>query len=161
MFEFTTWHASFPVFLISVRHYTVIGKRLLISNGRNRVRWVILGLLQDGACTNLFENLSVNSLKGDLSNGTTFNPPLLSLVNTFKWLYVHKYSAKITFTPGPSSQFSSVFKENCLAIDKMKTIFMYTLYLFYYFYGPHIYSTVRTDSELCFHKFFMNSVFVR
>jgi hypothetical protein len=32
----------------------------------------------------LFENLSVNSLKGDLSNATTFNPPLFSMVNTFK-----------------------------------------------------------------------------
>jgi hypothetical protein len=32
----------------------------------------------------LFENLSVNSLKGDLSNATTFKPPLFSLVNTFK-----------------------------------------------------------------------------
>jgi hypothetical protein len=32
----------------------------------------------------LFENLSVNNLKGDLSNATTFKPPLFSLVNTFK-----------------------------------------------------------------------------
>ena len=47
------------------------------------VRWVVLGLLQDGACTDLVENLSVNSLKGDLSNATTCNPPLFSLVNTF------------------------------------------------------------------------------
>jgi hypothetical protein len=30
------------------------------------------------------ENLSENSLKGDLSNANTFNPPLFSLVNTFK-----------------------------------------------------------------------------
>jgi hypothetical protein len=51
---------------------------------RKVVRQVVLGLLQDGACTDLFENLSVNSLKGDLSNPTTFNPPLFSLVNTFK-----------------------------------------------------------------------------
>ncbi len=49
---------------------------------RNRVRWVILGLSEDGACTDLFENLSVNSLKRDLSNNTTVNPPLCSLVNT-------------------------------------------------------------------------------
>jgi hypothetical protein len=28
---------------------------------------------QDGACTDLFENLSVNNLKGDLSNATIFN----------------------------------------------------------------------------------------
>jgi hypothetical protein len=36
----------------------------------------------------LFENFSVNSLKGDLSNPITFNPPLFSLVNTFKLLYL-------------------------------------------------------------------------
>jgi hypothetical protein len=32
----------------------------------------------------LLENPSVNSLKRDLSNALTFNPPLFSLVNTFK-----------------------------------------------------------------------------
>ncbi len=47
-------------------------------------RWVVLGLSQDGACTNLFENFRENSLKGDLSNDTTVTPPLLSLVNSFK-----------------------------------------------------------------------------
>ncbi len=31
----------------------------------------------------MFENLSANSLKGDLSNATSFNPPLFSLVNSF------------------------------------------------------------------------------
>jgi hypothetical protein len=46
--------------------------------------YLVLGLLQDGAFTYLFENLSVNSLKEDISNATTFNPPLFSLVNTFK-----------------------------------------------------------------------------
>jgi hypothetical protein len=43
-----------------------------------------LGLLQDGACTELFENFRENSLKGDLSNDIFVNPPLFSLVNTFK-----------------------------------------------------------------------------
>ncbi len=38
-----------------------------------------------GDCTNLFENFSENSLKGDLSNDTTHNPPLFSLVNTFNF----------------------------------------------------------------------------
>ncbi len=51
------------------------------------VRWVVLGLPQAGACTDLFENLSEISLKGDLSNATTFNPPLFSLVNTFKAIF--------------------------------------------------------------------------
>jgi hypothetical protein len=36
----------------------------------------------------LVENLSVNSLKGDLSNATTFNPPLFPLDNTFKMTFV-------------------------------------------------------------------------
>jgi hypothetical protein len=40
-----------------------------------------LGLSQDGACTDLFENLSVNSLKGDKSNDTKCNLPLFTLVN--------------------------------------------------------------------------------
>jgi hypothetical protein len=46
---------------------------------------VVLGFSQDGACTDLLENLSVNSLKRDLSNALTFNPPLFSLVNTFNY----------------------------------------------------------------------------
>ncbi len=40
----------------------------------------------EGRETDLFENYSENSLKGDLSNDTTVNPPLFSLVNTFKRL---------------------------------------------------------------------------
>jgi hypothetical protein len=42
-----------------------------------------LCLSQDGACTDSFENVCENSLKGDLSNDITLNPPLFSLVNTF------------------------------------------------------------------------------
>jgi hypothetical protein len=38
-----------------------------------------------GACTKLFENFRENSLKRDLSKGTTANPPRFSLVNTFKF----------------------------------------------------------------------------
>ncbi len=86
IFQFTTWHTSFPDFFISLRHYTVIGKQLLLSNDRNSGRWVVLGLSQDGACTDLAQNLSENKLKGDLSNAATFNQPLFSLVNTFKSL---------------------------------------------------------------------------
>ncbi len=40
-------------------------------------------LSQDEVWTDFFEILSVNSLKGDLSNMTTVNPPLFSLVNKF------------------------------------------------------------------------------
>jgi hypothetical protein len=54
----------------------------LFANYTNRVRGAVLCLSQDGACTNLFENFSENNLKGDLSNDTTDNPPLFSLVNT-------------------------------------------------------------------------------
>ncbi len=68
----------------AARHYAVIGKQLLFSNYINMVRWSVLGLSKDGVCTDSFENLSENSLKGDQSNDRKFNPPLYSLVNTFK-----------------------------------------------------------------------------
>ncbi len=80
LFQLSVWCEK----CVAARQYAVICKQLLISNDRNRVRWVVLGLSEDGACTDLFENFSVNSLKGGLSNATTFNPPLFSLVNTFK-----------------------------------------------------------------------------
>jgi hypothetical protein len=59
------------------------------------VRWVVLCLSQDGACTDSFENFHDNSLKGGLFNDITLNLPLFSLVNTFKV---------------PSHQFSSAWK---------------------------------------------------
>jgi hypothetical protein len=90
MLKFTMWHASFADFFIQLRRNTVIWKQLLFANDRNRVRGAVLGLSQDGACTDLFENLSVNSLKGDLSNATTFKPPLFSLVNTFNLMQLVK-----------------------------------------------------------------------
>jgi hypothetical protein len=37
----------------------VIGKQLLISNDRNRVRSAVLGLSEDGVYTDSFENLRV------------------------------------------------------------------------------------------------------
>jgi hypothetical protein len=84
-----SFHLSFQLSVwcekcVAARHLSVIRKQLLISNDRNRVRWVVLGLSEDGACTDLFENFSVNSSKGDLSNATAFNPPLFLLVNTLK-----------------------------------------------------------------------------
>ncbi len=54
----------------------------MFANNRNRVHRAVVGISQDGACTDLFENLSVNRLKGDLSNDTIFKPPLFSLVDT-------------------------------------------------------------------------------
>ncbi len=71
---------------VAARHYSVIGKQLYFANNRNRVCGAVLCLSQDGACTNLFTNFSENSLKGYLSNDTTLNPLLFSLVNTFKLL---------------------------------------------------------------------------
>jgi hypothetical protein len=44
----------------------------LFANDRNRVRGAVLVLSQDGACTGLFENLSVNSLKECCHFQTTF-----------------------------------------------------------------------------------------
>ncbi len=83
---------TIPMFQLSLlcekyaaaRHNSVIGNQLLFANNRNRFRWVVLCLSQDGACTDSFENFHENSLKGDLSNDITLNPPLFSLVNTFK-----------------------------------------------------------------------------
>jgi hypothetical protein len=49
---------------------------------------VVLCLSQDGACTDSFENFRENSLKGDLSNDITLNPPFFSLVNTFKLIII-------------------------------------------------------------------------
>jgi hypothetical protein len=68
---------------VAALHYADIGKQLLLANSRNRVRGAVLDLSQDGACTNSCENFRENSLKRDLSNDTTVNPPLFSLV--FKW----------------------------------------------------------------------------
>jgi hypothetical protein len=70
---------------VATRHNSVIENQLLFANNRNRVRRVVLCLSQDGACTDSFENFRENSLKGDLSNDITLNPPLFSLVNTFKF----------------------------------------------------------------------------
>jgi hypothetical protein len=56
---------------VAAGHNSVIGKQSLFANNRNRVRRVLLGLSQDGACTDLFENFSENSLKRDLPNDTT------------------------------------------------------------------------------------------
>ncbi len=60
------------------------GKQLLFANNKNRVCWAFLCRSQDGAWIDLFENHSENSIKPDLSNETTVNPSLFSLVNTFK-----------------------------------------------------------------------------
>ncbi len=73
---------------VAARHHAVIGKQLLLSNDRNKV----LGPSESGTCADLFGNLSGNSLARDLSNNTTVNPPLSSLVKTFnkdffwKWI---------------------------------------------------------------------------
>jgi hypothetical protein len=91
-------HASFPDFFIGLRHYTVVGKQLLISNDTNSVRGAVLGLSHDGASKKLFEKIRENSLKRDLSNDTTANPPLFSLVNTFKAKKAKSTRVSITHT---------------------------------------------------------------
>ncbi len=70
-----------------------VGNQLLFANNRNRVRWTILCLSQDGACIDLFENHSENSLKPDLSNDTIVSPPLFSLVNAFKYFLQRRHWA--------------------------------------------------------------------
>jgi hypothetical protein len=59
---------KFPRFFISLGHYTVVGKQLLISNDRNKVRWAVLYLSHDSFCTDSFETFSVKSLMQDQSN---------------------------------------------------------------------------------------------
>ncbi len=68
---------------VAARHYAVIWKQFFISIDRNRgLGWVDLGLSQDEARTDLFENLN-SFLKGDLSIGTTFNQTLFSYPFSF------------------------------------------------------------------------------
>jgi hypothetical protein len=79
MFQLSVWCEK----LVAAGHNSVIGNQLLFANNRNRVRWVVLCLSHDGACTDSFENFRKISLKGDLSNDITLIPPLFSLFNTF------------------------------------------------------------------------------
>ncbi len=80
------------------------------------VRWVVLCLSQDGACTDSFENFRNNSLKGGLSNDITLNPPLFSLVNTFK-----------------RCKLFALFRRD--RADCQNNIVMYSLYFCGFFYG--------------------------
>ena len=80
LFQLSVWCEK----CVAARHYADVGIQLLFANNRNRVRCVVFCLSEDGACTDLFENFSENSLKQGLSIDTTFDPPLFSLVNTFK-----------------------------------------------------------------------------
>ncbi len=57
LFQLNLWCEK----LVAAWYCAVIWKQLLISNERIRVRWVILDLSQDEACTDLFDNLSVNT----------------------------------------------------------------------------------------------------
>jgi hypothetical protein len=59
--------------------------------------------------SDLFENLSVNSLKGDLSNATTFNRPRFSFVNTFKGSSTKSYMKK-----------DLSFERKCANLESMK-----------------------------------------
>ncbi len=99
------------------------------------------GISQDGACTDLLENLSVNNLKGDLStNSTSFNQPLFSLANTFNvtmfrqdrnyaWVPQHQltvkdvviilivfslwiYSLHLVYRSGDSHLLANIYKKN-------------------------------------------------
>jgi hypothetical protein len=83
-FELSTWLPSFPDFLCTsdtiallVNNYCLLIIETSLSSFRPLTRWEL---------NRLFENFSVNSLKWNLSNNITVNPPLFSLVNTFKQL---------------------------------------------------------------------------
>ncbi len=76
-FFFNFWDKPLMSCQLAISHW----KQLLCSNNRNRLRWTILDISQDGIWTDFFEKLSKNSLKRDLSIDTTDNPPLFS---TFK-----------------------------------------------------------------------------
>jgi hypothetical protein len=74
MFESTTWHASFTDFFIKLWCYTVIGKQqLLFSIDRNRFHWVIIRMGPAPICLKISAWIAQI---WDLSNATTFNPPL-------------------------------------------------------------------------------------
>jgi hypothetical protein len=97
LLQISVWCGKFVV----AGHDADIGIQLLFSNNRSRVRWAVLDLSRgmEPACTDLFENISENSLKEDLSNDIKFNPPLFSFANTFKgaqmWEFVFNIRAKI------------------------------------------------------------------
>ncbi len=57
LFQISVWCEKF----VAARQDADIGIQLLIANNSNRVRGAVLGLSQDRVCTDLFENLSVNS----------------------------------------------------------------------------------------------------
>ncbi len=78
IFELTTWHASFPDFF-----HKVIGSNYCLQMIQTGFVEQFYASHRMGPAPNLFENFSENNLKGDLSNDTTDNPPLFSLVNTF------------------------------------------------------------------------------
>ncbi len=133
MFEFTTWHASFPDFFISLRHYTVIGNQLLLSIDRNRVRGAVLSLSQDGASTHLFENFPKNSLERDLSNDTAANTPLFSLANTFK---VPLYS-KLDNSPGFLNPYLPITVENLSHLSQISDIWIFEYLIHVFLIAPH------------------------
>ncbi len=97
---------------VAARHHADIGIQFLFANNRNRVRGAVLGLSQDGACTDLFENLSVNSLKGDLSNDATFKPPLFSLISTFNTWFFHLALLLLPFADNFLERFSTLIWDN-------------------------------------------------
>jgi hypothetical protein len=121
LFQLTVWCEK----CVAARHYAVICKQLLDANDINSVRWAVLGLLQDGACTDFFKNLSENSLKGDLSNATTLNPPLFSLVDTFnklfEWMALFRSTRLPPWRPGFGSWLGFVIINSSEPLKNLKT----------------------------------------
>ncbi len=82
---------------------TLMPRWELFANDRKMVRWAVLGLQQDGVCTDLHENLGVNtgSLKPDLSSNTVpFSTHLFS-----QWSIVNTSVADPDPDPDPSDSY--------------------------------------------------------
>ncbi len=111
LFQLNVWCEK----CFAARHYAVKWKQLLFANKRNRVRWVVLGLSQYGACTDLSENFSEDSLKVDLSNDNIVSPPLFSLVNTLIWQRHRRMNKQISSRNPVTLPLLSNFN-NCLCL---------------------------------------------
>ncbi len=65
---------QFPEYFHKPRNYAVNWKQLLYSNKSNTLRWVVLGLLQDGVCTDFIENLRREYIKARPVDWYHFQP---------------------------------------------------------------------------------------
>ncbi len=103
LFELSVWCEK----CVAARHYAVICKQLLKANDINRFRQVVLDLLQDGACTDFFENISENSLKG------TYRMLPLSAHLFSHWSITLMFILTPPPIPHLDSRYSSMYNVHC------------------------------------------------